>query len=219
MYNQHHTHNVINIRESPEKTMKKIILLVSFAAFIGGLIVAQQYFTKRSLPTSKQIPIAGKEFGGAFTLQPEGGEAVSLSDFKGKVVVMYFGFASCPDVCPTSLAIISSALKSLSDDELANVQGLFVSLDPERDTGEKLEQYAQYFHKNVKGITGTPEQLQKMTRQYGTYYTKVAGSSELNYLIDHTSVTFIIGKDGKFVTSKSHGATAEHIVEGIRSAL
>jgi len=199
--------------------MKKIIIIVSLIAFFGGLIAAQQYFTKRSLPTSKQIPIAGKEFGGPFTLKPEGGEAVSLSDFKGKVVVIYFGFASCPDVCPTSLAIIGSAMKSLSEDEVADVQGLFISLDPERDTEEKLQQYAAYFHKNFKGITGTPEQLQKVTRQYGTYFTKVAGSSELNYLIDHTSVTFIVGREGKFAASKSHGATAEQITEAIRSAL
>lgn len=199
--------------------MKKIIFFVSLIAFIGGLVIAQQYFSKRSLPSSKQIPIAGKQFGGEFTLQPEGGEAVSLSDFKGKVVVMYFGFASCPDVCPTSLAIISSAMKSLSEEEVADVQGLFISLDPERDNGEKLKQYAGYFHKNMVGITGTLEQVQKVARQYGTYFTKVAGSSETNYLIDHTSVTFIIGKDGKFATSKSHGATAEQIVEGIRSAL
>lgn len=199
--------------------MKKLPLLLSLIAFIGGLIVAQQYFTKRSLPVSKQIPIAGKEFGGEFTLQPAGGKAVSLSDYKGKVVIIYFGFASCPDVCPTSLAIMASAMKSLSKEEVDDVQGLFISLDPERDTEEKLQQYASYFHENFKGITGTPEQLQKVTRQYGTYFTKVAGSSELNYLIDHTSVTFIIGKDGKFVASKSHGATAEKIVEGIRTAL
>ena len=199
--------------------MKKMLFLLSIAAFIGGLVVAQQYFSKRSLPKSTSVPIAGKQFGGDFTLQPEGAKAVSLSDFRGKVVVIYFGFASCPDVCPTSLAIIGSAMKSLTEDELANVQGLFISLDPERDTEEKLAQYAGFFHENFIGITGTQEQLQKVTKQYGTYYTKVAGSTELNYLIDHTSVTFVVGKDGKFVTSKSHGATAEQITEGIRSAL
>lgn len=199
--------------------MKKSIILASLIAFIGGMIAAQQYFSKKSLPASKQTAIAGKEFGGAFTLQPEGGKAVSLSDFKGKVVVMYFGFASCPDVCPTSLAIISSAMKSLSEDEVADVQGLFISVDPERDTEEKLNQYASFFHKNIKGITGTVEQVQQVARQYGTYFTKVAGSTELNYLIDHTSVTFIIGRDGKFAASKSHGSTAEQIAEAIRSAL
>ena len=93
--------------------MNKLPLFISLIAFIGGLVFAQQYFSKNSLPASKQTPIAGKEFGGEFTLQPEGGDPVSLSDFKGKVVVMYFGFASCPDVCPTSLAIIGSAMRSL----------------------------------------------------------------------------------------------------------
>jgi len=199
--------------------MKKIIFFISLIAFIGGLIIAQQYFSKRSLPASKQIPIAGKQFGGEFTLQPEGGKAVSLSDFEGKVVVMYFGFASCPDVCPTSLAIIGSAMKSLSDEEAADVQGIFISLDPERDTKEKLDQYASYFHKNFIGVTGTVEQVTKVARQYGTYFTKVAGSSELNYLIDHTSATFIIDRDGKFAASNSHGATAEEIAASIRKAL
>ncbi len=199
--------------------MKKIIILASLIAFIGGLVIAQQYFSKKSLPASKQVPIAGKQFGGEFTLRPEGGAPVSLSDFKGKVVVMYFGFASCPDVCPTSLAIIGSALKSLSAEEVSDVQGLFVSLDPERDTGEKLKQYAGYFHENFRGITGTQEQLQKVTRQYGTYYTKVVGSSESNYQIDHTSATFIIGRDGKALPPKSHGSTSEEIAAAIREAL
>ncbi|MGB1311834.1 MAG: SCO family protein [Leucothrix sp.] len=199
--------------------MKQILFFTSLIAFIGGLIIAQQYFSKRVPPSSKQIPIAGKTFGGEFTLQPDGGKAVSLSDFRGKVVVVYFGFTSCPDVCPTSLAVISNALKSLPADEVADVQGLFISLDPERDTGAKLKQYAQYFHKNIMGVTGTVEQVTKVARQYGTYFTKVAGSSDTNYLIDHTSATFIIGKDGKFATSKSHGATAEQITEAIRSAL
>jgi len=199
--------------------MKKIIFFISLIAFIGGLVIAQQYFSKRSLPASKQTPIPGKQFGGEFTLQPEGGKAVSLSDFKGKVVVMYFGFASCPDVCPTSLAIIGSAMKSLSKDEVAEVQGIFISLDPERDTEAKLKQYASFFHKNFVGITGTVEQVTQVAKQYGTYFTKVAGSSELNYLIDHTSVTFVIGRDGKFVTSKTHGATAQEIAASIRSAL
>ena len=199
--------------------MNKLPLFISLIAFIGGLVFAQQYFSKNSLPASKQTPIVGKEFGGEFTLQRDGGEPVSLSDFKGKVVVMYFGFASCPDVCPTSLAIIGSAVKSLSAEEVADVKGLFISLDPERDRDENLKQYAQYFHKNFSGITGTLEQVESVARRYGTYFIKVAGSSESDYTIDHTSATFIIGRDGKFVVSKAHGTPPEKIAEAIRSAL
>lgn len=199
--------------------MNKLPQIISIIAFIGGLVFAQQYFSKNKLPAGKQIPIAGKEFGGEFTLQREGGKPVSLSDFKGNVVVLYFGFASCPDVCPTSLAIIGSAMKSLSAEEVADVKGLFISLDPERDTDENLKQYAEYFHKNFSGITGTLEQIERVARRYGTYFIKVAGSSESSYTIDHTSATFIIGRDGKFVVSKTHGTSAKEITEAIRSAL
>ncbi|RVU81770.1 SCO family protein [Leucothrix sargassi] len=198
--------------------MKQITLLACLLAFIGGLVVAQQYLTDPTKP-SKPIPIAGKEFGGDFTLNEKGGEPVSLSDFRGKVVVMYFGFASCPDVCPTSLAVIGSAFKSLSEDEVDDVQGVFISVDPERDKGERLKKYAQYFHENFVGITGTPEEIQKVARQYGSYFAKVDSDSSLNYLVDHTSTTFIIGRDGKFVASRPHGATAAEVAEGIREAL
>jgi len=198
--------------------MKQIIFFVSIIAFIGGLVAAQQYLSKPNKP-SKPIPIAGKQFGGDFTLNEEGGKPASLSDYRGKVVVMYFGYASCPDVCPTSMAVIGSAMKSLSEKELADVKGLFISVDPERDNGERLKKYAQYFHKNFEGITGTPKELQKVARQYGSYYAKVDSDSALNYLVDHTSTTFIIGRDGKFVASRPHASTAAEIAEGIREAL
>ncbi len=198
--------------------MKQILFFASIIAFIGGLVVAQQYLSSPSKP-SKPIPIAGKTFGGDFTLNEKGGTPASLSDYRGKAVVMYFGYASCPDVCPTSLAVIGSAIKSLSDKEQADVVGLFISVDPERDNGERLKKYAQYFHKNFVGITGTPEEIQTVARQYGSYFAKVDSESALSYLVDHTSTTFIIGRDGKFVASRPHASTAAEIAEGIREAL
>lgn len=200
--------------------MKQIIFLLSVVAFVGGLVVAQQFLSKEQAEgESKMTPIAGKQFGGDFTLTPAVGKPASLSDYRGKVVVLYFGYASCPDVCPTSLAVIGSAMRSLSPTEIADVQGLFISVDPERDNGEKLQQYAQYFHEKFDGITGTPEEIQQVARQYGSYFTKVDTDSALSYLMDHTSTTFIIGKDGKFASSQPHGATAVDIAEAIRKAL
>ena len=198
--------------------MKQTVFIVSVIAFIGGLVAAQQFLSTPNKP-SKPIPIAGKQFGGDFTLSEKGAAPVSLSDYRGKVVVMYFGFASCPDVCPTSLAVIGSAMKKLSEKELANVQGIFISVDPERDNGEKLKEYAQYFHKNFVGITGTPEEVAKVARQYGAYYAKVDSDSALNYLVDHTSTTYIIGRDVQFVASRPHGASADEVLAGIREAL
>jgi protein SCO1/2 len=110
-------------------------------------------------------------------------------------------------------------MKGLSEEEQAEVQGLFISVDPERDNGEGLKKYAKYFHKNFVGITGTPEEIQKVSRQYGSYFAKVDSDSELNYLVDHTSTTFIIGRDGKFVASRPHAATASEVAAGIREAL
>ncbi|PWR00457.1 SCO family protein [Leucothrix pacifica] len=200
--------------------MKQIIFILSVLAFIGGLVVAQQFLSnKQTAGESKMTPIAGKSFGGDFTLTPKDGKPVSLSDYRGKIVVLYFGYASCPDVCPTSLAVIGSAMRSLSDTELEDVQGLFVSVDPERDNGEKLQQYAAYFHEKFDGITGTPEEIQKVARQYGSYFAKVDTESAMSYLMDHTSTTFIIGRDGKFVSSQPHGANAAAIAEAIREAL
>ena len=198
--------------------MKQIIFLVSIIAFVGGLVAAQQYLSNPNKP-SKPVPIAGKQFGGDFTLNEKDGTPASLSDYRGKVVVMYFGYASCPDACPTSLALIGSAMKSLSEKEIADVQGVFISVDPERDNGERLKKYAKYFHDQFVGITGTPAELQKVARQYGSYYAKVDSESELSYLVDHTSTTFIIGRDGKFVASRPHASTALEIAEGIREAL
>lgn len=197
--------------------MKQIIFFLSLIAFIGGLVVAQQYLSKEPA-ASKPVPIAGKQFGGEFTLTQEG-KTVSLSDFKGKVVVMYFGYASCPDVCPTSLAMIGAAMKSLTPEERESVQGVFVSVDPERDKGEALMQYAQYFYKDFVGITGTLDEIKAVTKQYGTYYAKVESDSALSYLVDHTSTTFIIDRDGKFFESQPHGATADAIAASIRKAL
>lgn len=200
--------------------MKQVIFILSVITFIGGLIAAQQFFTnKQGEGESKMTPIAGKLFGGDFTLTPANGKPAALSDYRGKIVVLYFGYASCPDVCPTSLAVIGSAMRSLSPSEISEVQGVFVSVDPERDHGEKLMEYAKYFHKNFVGITGTPEQIQKVGQQYGSYFAKVDSDSALSYLMDHTSTTYIIGRDGKFVSSQPHGATAKDIAEAIRKAL
>lgn len=199
--------------------MKQTIFFLSLIAFIGGLIAAQQYLGKEHTPAaSKPVPIAGKQFGGEFTLTQDG-KAVSLSDFKGKIVVMYFGYASCPDVCPTSLAMIGAAMKSLSPEELESVQGIFISVDPERDKGDALMKYAQYFHKDFIGITGTLDEIQAVSKQYGSYYAKVDSGSALNYLVDHTSTTFIIDRNGKFFESQPHGATPEAIAESISKAL
>lgn len=151
------------------------------------------------------------DLGGDFTLTSQAGP-VSLSDFKGKVVVMYFGFLSCPEVCPNSLLVIRKALKRLDDQGLENTQALLVSIDPKRDTPEKLAKYAEYFHPNFKGITGTKDTIDTVTKQYGAYYnfTEIESVSQ-DYGVEHSSRYYVIDPQGKLVTAMRHSTTPNEL--------
>jgi protein SCO1/2 len=204
--------------------MKKIIIFIGLLAFALGIGIAQ-YYLPQSSPSLEinadgytKVKMTEGKFGGDFTLF-QGDKPVRLSDFHGKLVVMYFGFASCPDVCPTTLTIIASALRQLTPEELEAVQPVFISIDPERDQGEKLTAYATYFHPGFIGITGTPEEVQKVANQYGGFFIKVESDSALEYLVEHTSKTYIISKDGQYVSILPHDMTRDVALNAIRSGL
>jgi len=204
--------------------MKKPIMLLALLAFALGIGIAR-YYMPQSSPDLEfdtdgytKVKMTGSSFGGDFTLY-QGDEPVKLSDFQGKLVVMYFGFASCPDVCPTTLTIIASALKQLTPKELENVQPIFISIDPERDQGEQLSAYATYFHPSFIGITGTPDEVQKVANQYGGFFVKVESDSALEYLVEHTSKTYIISMDGQYVSILPHDMTIDRALNAMRSGL
>lgn len=204
--------------------MNKTIILIGLLAFALGIGIARYYLPESSPGPETtadgytKVKVTEGKFGGDFTLF-EGDEPVSLSDFHGKLVVMYFGFASCPDVCPTTLTIIASALKQLTPEELAKVQPIFISIDPERDQGEQLQAYATYFHPSFIGITGTPDEVQQVINQYGGFFIKVDSDSALEYLVEHTSKTYIISQDGQYVSILPHDMTRDLALNAIRSGL
>jgi len=204
--------------------MNKTIILIALLAFALGIGLAR-YYMPQSGPDLEsntdgytKVKMTEGKFGGDFTLF-QGDKPVSLSDFRGQLVVMYFGFASCPDVCPTTLSIIASALRQLTPQELENIQPVFISIDPERDQGEKLDAYATYFHPDFIGITGTPDEVQKVINQYGGFFIKAESDSALGYLVEHTSKTYIISRDGQYVSILPHDMTSELAVTAIRSGL
>lgn len=165
-----------------------------------------------------------KDRGGEFSLigTTSSGEPgwVSLSDFKGKVVAIYFGYTKCPDVCPTNLSFLSSAIAQLSPDEMKNFQSIFISVDPGRDTQEVLMKYVKYFDDQMIGLSAAPDDLDPVVAQYGAYYEKVPFSnSALMYGIDHTSETYIVGKDGKMFAILEHASPSKKILETIRKAM
>ena len=155
----------------------------------------------------------------SFTLDsPEG--ALSLKDLRGNVVLIFFGFTSCPDVCPISLVTISHAFSYLTDDELKRSRTLFISLDPERDTMERLKKYTGYFHPNIIGVTGTMEELVRVADIYGVKFEKKeTPDSALGYLIYHSAKIFVIGTQGELRKTFPHNIDAQLLVRQIRSLL
>lgn len=204
--------------------MNKRIILIGFLAFAVGIGLARHFLpqsgpdVQTNLDGYTKVKVTKGKFGGDFTLF-RGNEPVKLSDFRSKLVVMYFGFASCPDVCPTTLTIIASALKQLTPEELEEVQPIFISIDPERDQGEQLVAYASYFHPSFIGITGTPEQVQEVINQYGGFFVKVESDSALEYLVEHTSKTYLVSKDGQYVSILPHDMTIDLALNAMRGGL
>ena len=156
--------------------------------------------------------------GGEFSLQSASGP-VNLEDYRGKVVVLYFGYTFCPDICPTSLSLLSVTLNELTAEELQQVQAVFVSVDPERDSLEHLKTYAGYFHKNIIGVTGSREQINAAVKMYGAGYHIDRSASKADYSVDHTSYTYIIDKGGKLRFTLVHGTSADEISRTIRGLL
>ncbi|WP_295385175.1 SCO family protein [uncultured Thiodictyon sp.] len=157
--------------------------------------------------------------GGDFTLASATGP-VNLVDLRGQVVLIYFGYTSCPDICPTNLAMIASALKSLAPEELARVRVLFVSVDPERDDLQRLTRYAAYFHPNILGLTGTPNQLAKAATAYGVVYRRVdEPGSALGYMMDHSADTYVVDRQGHLARTFHHATPSSQILAVIRELL
>ena len=134
--------------------------------------------------------------GGDFTLDSLQGP-VSLGDLRGKVVLLFFGYTSCPDICPISLSRIGTCLSALDAEQVERVRGLFVTLDPGRDTAERMHRYAQFFHPGIIGLTGAKEAIDEVTARYGvTWERRDAPGSALGYSISHPDTVFLLDGDG-----------------------
>jgi len=156
--------------------------------------------------------------GGDFTLETANGP-ISLHDLRGKVVLLYFGYTHCPDVCPVTMASGAQALTRLTPEERGRTRLLFVSLDPERDTPAKLKEYTAYFHADMIGATGTPAQVTAMARAYGAGFIRQPPAPDGSYAVDHSTLTYVIDPDGKLVGDIAYGASADKVVDSVRKWL
>lgn len=155
----------------------------------------------------------------AFTLQGSTGKPLSLSDYRGKVVALGFGFTSCPEVCPTTLAELAAAKKKLgvAGNEL---QVLYITVDPERDPPEVMRAYLSGFDPSFVGATGTPAQLAAINREYGISAKKVSiGAGGKNYGINHSSFVYLIDRQGKLRALSPYGRPVDDLVHDVRALL
>ena len=192
--------------------------LSGVAVLLALAIVGLALFWEPALPEAP-LPKAGMPPGGDFTVQTTQGP-LSLHDYRGKLVLVYFGYTYCPDICPTSLAATAEGLRQLTPEELARVAMIFVSVDPKRDTPQRLKEYAEFFHPAIVGATATPEVIAEVAKRYGVFYAeqKVETAGD-GYVVDHSADTYIVAPDGQLVGKIAHATPPDQVVLAISKYL
>ncbi len=156
--------------------------------------------------------------GGPFSLTDQHGERVTEKDFEGRFVLAYFGYTFCPDFCPLGLSTITEALELLPEDEAARIQPVFFSVDPARDTVERLADYAPNFHPRLLALTGSEEETAAAAKAYRVYFSIPKKEGE-DYAVDHSTFIYLMGPDGAYRTHFNHSASPEEVAERLRSEL
>ena len=194
-----------------------LILAISFAVLIW-----RQYMVPTGSPslTISQTSSGKPKIGGPFNLVDQDGKAVTEADFKGRFMLVYFGYTFCPDVCPTSLSAMADALDMLGD-KADKIVPVFITVDPERDTPEQMKMYVKYFHPRLVGLSGTVDQVAAAANAYKAYFARASeeGEEEDEYLMDHSSITYLMGPDGQFVSHFSHGVDGDEMAKRLEDLL
>lgn len=156
--------------------------------------------------------------GGDFTLTRADGRPFSLRELRGRVVVLSFGYTSCPDVCPTTLANVSALMRSLGP-RSGEVVPLFISVDPRRDTPKRLGEYLAWFHPAIIGLTGSEAQLRRIAKQYGTFFTYQGDTEAGDYEVNHSGSLYLIDRDGKLARIVPYGMPPSQLVESVEALI
>ncbi|MCW3474190.1 SCO family protein [Limobrevibacterium gyesilva] len=195
-----------------------VVILVAWAAIwrypnlLGGTVQ-----TAISGVAGLAVP-AGVSVGGPFALTDTNGHAVTDASYRGRWMLVYFGYTFCPDVCPTELQAVAAALDKLGPDA-AKIAPLFITVDPERDTVAALADYVKLFDERLIGLTGTPDQISAAARAYRVYYAKATPKDSSSYLMDHSSFLYLMGPDGTFRALFRQGTSPQDLADGIRARM
>jgi cytochrome oxidase Cu insertion factor (SCO1/SenC/PrrC family) len=160
----------------------------------------------------------GVPIGGPFALTDQNGVLRHDADFRGELMLVYFGYTFCPDACPTALTAMSAATDKLGD-RAKEVQPIFITIDPARDTVAQMNLYASNFTPRLVALTGTPQQVTDATRAYRVYFAKAKGENEDDYLMDHSGFIYLMGRDGRYLAHFGPDATADAMAATIKKYL
>ncbi len=188
------------------------LVAVATAALVGSqlLLPAAQSGGGQSTGT---VPI-----GGPFSLVDQNGRRVSEQDFRGRYMLVYFGYTFCPDICPLGLQTITQAIDGLPSDRQEQVVPVFITVDPERDTVEVMRNYVTSFHPRLVGLTGSKAEVDQALRAWRVYAQK-AEPKDGSYLVDHSTFTYLMGPDGHYVTHFGHATTADEMTDRLADAM
>ena len=186
----------------------------ALAAAAAGLLAA----CTESKPQYKGIDLTGADYARDFQLTDHNGQPRTLKDFRGKLVVLFFGYTQCPDVCPTSMTELAEA-KRLLGPAGDKVQGLFVTVDPERDTPEVLKAYMANFDPTFLALRGTPEQLAEMAKEYKVYFKKSEGKTPTSYTMDHSAASYVYDAQGRLRLYTRYGSGAQALASDLKLLL
>ena len=196
--------------------MKKLLPLLVAAVLACSLSGCDKLPGKQA--SFQNTDVTGLDYAKGFSLTDHNGKPRTLADYKGKVVVVFFGYTQCPDVCPTTMAEMASVMQKLGP-QADQVQVLFITLDPERDTPQLLASYVPAFDKRFVGLYGSLEQTARTAKDFKVFYSKVPGKEPGSYTIDHMAGSYVFDKDGRLRLFIRHGVAADSIVHDVRQLL
>jgi len=189
-----------------------VAFLVVLVLLLAGFAYETGWFGGGEINSAASLPI-----GGPFSLTDQYGATRQDSDFRGKLMLVYFGYVYCPDICPTTLAAMSQTLDRLGP-EADQVQPIFITVDPDRDTPARLKLYAANFHRRLLALTGSDDQVAAAEKEYRVYAKKVPTENG-DYAMDHTALTYLMSKDGRFVAPFNLKRTPEDAAADLRRYL
>lgn len=193
----------------------KFLLILGIMIGLAGVFLGVLIFRPRPF---HGMVMQSPELAQNFTLTGANNTEVSLSDYRGKLIILYFGYTFCPDVCPATLSSVSKAMKLLGS-KADKVQFIMISVDPERDTPDRLAEYVAHFDPTFIGVTGDPDKLAQIAALYGIYFQKHEGTAATGYLVDHTATMMVIDQDGYLKLVLPFGISPEDIASDLKRVI